>query len=116
MARPQRSRRICALPLHLCFRPSPLTNTEEILLSLDEYETLRLMDHEGFTHEQCALHMRISRTTASEIYAAARRKIAAALVRGCELRISGGSVYLCEHSAQCHGICPDCLDKEHGNS
>ena len=68
MARPQRCRRIWSLPEHTCFEPSGLKPLgEEVVLSLDEYEAIRLMDYEGCTHEQCASVMQISRTTATEI-------------------------------------------------
>lgn len=47
---------------------------EQVLLTLDEFETIRLIDHEKKTHEQCARQMAISRTTVTEIYERARGK------------------------------------------
>ena len=102
MARPQRNRRICGLPRHPRFGPEG----DAVRLSLDEYEAIRLMDHEGLTHEQCAEVMQVSRTTVTEIYASARRKLAEAIVDGRELVIDGGRVQLCDHSASCgYGVC-----------
>ena len=108
MSRPQRCRRICRMPRHTRFGPEAASCLEEVLLSLDEYEAIRLMDREGLTHEQCAEVMQISRTTATEIYASARRKIAEAIVDGRELVIEGGRVQLCDHTQVCgYGVCGD---------
>ncbi len=48
--------------------PNGCENTEPILLTLDEYEVIRLVDLEQQTHEQCAAQMDISRSTVQEIY------------------------------------------------
>lgn len=69
---------------------------EPVILTIDEYEVLRLVDHEGLTHSECARQMNISRTTATEICESARRKVAEAIVCGRELVIEGGSWELCE--------------------
>ena len=101
MARPQRSRRVCDMPPIKRFTPFPAPDSssqakeEPILLTVDEYEALRLVDHEGLTHSQCAVQMNISRTTATEICESAHRKVAFALVNSRELVIEGGSWELC---------------------
>lgn len=101
MARPQRSRRVCDMPPIKRFTPSPSPVSaggkanEPIRLTVDEYEALRLVDHEGLTHSQCAVQMNISRTTATEICESAHRKVAFALVNSRELIIEGGSWELC---------------------
>ena len=106
MPRPQRRRRICGLPDCTRFAPAAERGTDPVTLSLDEYESIRLMDHEGLTHEQCAEVMQISRTTVTEIYAVARRKLAEAIVEGRPLCIDGGSVRLCDRSSPCgYGCC-----------
>ena len=66
------------------------------LLTLDEYEVIRLVDLEKKTHEQCAAQMDISRTTVTEIYETARGKIARCIVLGQRLVIAGGNYRLCE--------------------
>ena len=63
-------------------------------MTLDEYETIGLIDREGMTQEECALSMEVSRTTVTAIYDSARRKIAQAIVDGKRLQISGGSYQL----------------------
>lgn len=96
MARPQRSRRICKMPEHNCFSPEGSTDKDVVILSLDEYETIRLVDLEKQTHEQCAAYMDISRTTVTEIYESARSKLADCIVNGKQLIISGGNYHLCD--------------------
>jgi len=68
MPRPPRCRRICGAPQVDTFCPNGCENTEPILLTLDEYEVIRLVDLEQQTHEQCAAQMDISRSTVQEIY------------------------------------------------
>ena len=92
MPRPPRCRRICGVPQVDTFCPNGCENTEPILLTLDEYKVIRLVDLEQQTHEQCAAQMDISRSTVQEIYEGARRKIAACLVHGKPLHITGGKL------------------------
>ena len=73
MPRPPRCRRICDTPQVDTFCPSGRADAEPILLTLDEYEAIRLVDLEQQTHEQCAAQMDISRSTVQEIYESARR-------------------------------------------
>ena len=68
MPRPPRCRRICGAPQVDTFCPNGCEDTEPILLTLDEYEVIRLVDLEQKTHEQCAVQMDISRSTVQEIY------------------------------------------------
>ena len=107
MARPQRCRRICRAPQYDSFGPEGCRNSESILLTLDEYEVLRLVDLEQKTHEQCAAQMDISRSTVTEIYENARRKLAACLVYGRRLVIAGGNYRFCggREKAQCRQPC-----------
>ncbi len=65
-------------------------------MSLDELETIRLIDKEGMTQEACAEKMGVARTTVTSIYDSARKKIADALIDGKRLQISGGAYQLKE--------------------
>jgi predicted DNA-binding protein (UPF0251 family) len=67
---------------------------EAVLLTLDEYEAIRLADLEGLYQEQAASRMSVSRQTFGRIVEAAHRKIADVIVNGKALRIEGGSVSL----------------------
>ena len=95
MPRPPRCRRICSAPRVERFCPCDVAESAPILLTLDEYEVIRLVDLEEKTHEQCATQMDISRSTVQEIYENARRKLAACLVYGKPLHITGGNVRIC---------------------
>ena len=107
MPRPPRCRRICGVPQVDTFCPNGCENTEPILLTLDEYEVIRLVDLEQQTHEQCAAQMDISRSTVQEIYESARSKIAAYLLHGKPLHITGGNYRICggQEAAHCGRCC-----------
>lgn len=64
-----------------------------ILMGFEEYEALRLCDHEGMNHQQAAVQMDVSRPTLTRICRHARKKVAAALAEGKQLIIEGGKVY-----------------------
>lgn len=109
MARPQRCRRICAIPEAEEFIPrNSLPGTTCITLSLDEYEVIRLIDFEGLTQEQCARQIHVARTTVTTIYEKARYKLARTLVKNQKLHIAGGAVEICPHTATC--TVPYCHD------
>ncbi len=95
MARPRRCRRICSEPAYDSFIPEGICGGGRVVMTVDEYEVIRLMDLEKFTQKQCARQMDISRTTVTEIYEAAREKIADSLVHGKPLAIEGGHYRLC---------------------
>ena len=114
MPRPPRCRRICGAPQVDTFCPNGCEDTEPILLTLDEYEVIRLVDLEQQTHEQCAAQMDISRSTVQEIYESARRKIAACLVHGKPLHITGGNYRICGgQEAPLRPLLPD-AERQHG--
>ncbi|MGI6038994.1 MAG: DUF134 domain-containing protein [Clostridiales bacterium] len=98
MARPRKRRMVCSLPERSKFGPLDLpANAENIVvMSVDEYETIRLIDMEGFTQEECAQQMNVARSTVQGIYNVARKKLAEALVDGKILTIEGGEYRLCE--------------------
>ena len=73
---------------------SSVSQGEPVVMSLDEFETIRLLDREGMTQEQCAKQMGVARTTVTAIYDSARRKLAEALVEGRRLELRGGNYRL----------------------
>ena len=91
MPRPQKYRRICAMPRVKSFAPSEFGASGVIAMTIDEYETIRLMDLLGCTQEECAAQMGVARTTVQAVYGTARRKLAEALVEGKRLEIGGGT-------------------------
>jgi predicted DNA-binding protein (UPF0251 family) len=89
MGRPKKYRCIGCRPDATYFKPRavPLTELEEVEVSMDEIEALRLADYEGLYHEDAAGRMEISRQTFGRILDGARRKVAECLLKGKALRI-----------------------------
>lgn len=91
------------------FAPKDITadGFEIVQMTVDEFETIRLIDLEGMTQEQCALQMNVARTTAQAIYNSARTKIAECLIYEKELHIEGGEYELCDgKTKRCRYRCP----------
>ena len=108
MARPKKCRRVCHYPNTLAFGPEESWDgLSAIILTVDEYETIRLIDKEGLDQEACSVSMQVARTTVQQIYTSARKKLADALVEGRPLRIEGGDFRLCDgENSFCHrGTC-----------
>lgn len=100
MARPQKPRRVCCMPNVRRFGAlgERAGLREVVTLTVDEYETIRLIDLEGMTQEECANKMMVARTTVQSIYISARKKLAELLVNGKTLHIEGGNFNLCDGS------------------
>ena len=96
MPRPFCRRRIAGRPAASVFKPLgvPLRELDEIVMTLDEFEAIRLADLDGHYQEQAAEQMGVSRPTFSRIMDSAHGKVADALVHGKALRIEGGPVHL----------------------
>lgn len=98
-------------------RPQPMmprSRSSTVILNVDEYEALRLIDLEGLSQEECGEYMGIARTTVQQIYGSARRKLAQALVEGLPLRIAGGDFSLCDGTE--HRCCSrNCHRRQAGN-
>ena len=107
MPRPVKHRRVCRMPRNTEFRPVSNPDAVAVILTVDEYEAVRLIDREGYSQEDCALQMEVGRSTVQRIYNSARKKLADALTGGMAIRIEGGDFRLCDSSpAQCR--CKNC--------
>ena len=95
MPRPRKFRRVCHYPQTLSFAPEEGQGKDPVILTVDEYETIRLMDREGLSQEEASAQMGVARTTVQQIYGSARRKLADAIVDGRPLVIRGGDYRLC---------------------
>ena len=117
MPRPRKWRNVCCLPENNLFGPlnAPKPVGGMIVMTVDEYETIRLIDLEAMTQEECAERMNVARTTVQRIYNDARRKVAEVLVEGNILKIEGGDIKLCDGSEQLHG-CGRCLRQRSGQN
>ncbi len=110
MARPRSCRRVGSMPQSDYFKPRgiPLSVLDEVVLTVDEFEAVRLADLEGLYQERAAEKMNVSRQTFGRIIESAHRKVAEALVKGKALKIEGGEFEIasmrkfrcdeCEHS------------------
>jgi predicted DNA-binding protein (UPF0251 family) len=98
MPRPMKWRKVCCMPESNKFGPLdlPADVKNYVNMTVDEYETIRLIDLEGFTQEECARQMNVARTTVQGIYIEARKKLAESLVNGKVLFIEGGEYRLCD--------------------
>jgi predicted DNA-binding protein (UPF0251 family) len=76
------------------FKPAgiPLREIDQVVMTLDEFEAIRLADLAQMYQEKAAKQMGISRPTFSRIIDSAHRKLADALVHGKALLIEGGAV------------------------
>ena len=113
MPRPCKRRRICAMPKYRGFAPIGRENEKPLLIimTVDEYETIRLIDLENLSQEECAQRMQVARTTVQAIYNNARKKLARCLIEGGQLNIEGGEYIICEERLHGHG-CKHCRRKE----
>jgi predicted DNA-binding protein (UPF0251 family) len=101
MPRPRKCRRICRMPEITNFGPQSGNKLEPIIMAVDEYESIRLIDLEGLTQEETAERMNVARTTVQSIYNCARKKLAQCLVNGNPLLIQGGDIELCGSDTFC---------------
>lgn len=107
MPRPIIKRKVCCMPKARQFWPIDIHVDKNLkqIMTVDEYETIRLIDLEGLMQQECANQMCIARTTVQRIYNDARKKIANALVNGIPLFIKGGKYSLCDRKKKsCHCI------------
>ncbi len=103
MARPKNNRYIKQPPVFTDFKPIGIRgkNLNRIFLSMDEYESIRLADNLGLSHEEAAKKMKISRSTFSRIISKAHKKIADFIINGKILSIEGGKFYFLNNIFKC---------------
>lgn len=103
MARPRKRRHVCLLPETKTFGPVDLVvsidenyKAEKVIMSVEEYESIRLIDLERLTQEESALSMGVARSTIQRMYDEARQKLADSLINGRTIIIAGGDYKVCE--------------------
>lgn len=95
MPRPRILRSIRELPKYSTFGPLDVrTDLDIVTMTIDEYETIKLIDYEGYNQAECADFMGIGRTTAQRIYNNARKKISFSIIEGRRIEICGGDYHL----------------------
>jgi predicted DNA-binding protein (UPF0251 family) len=103
MPRPMKWRRVASIPEVAYFKPAgiPLGALQDVGLTVEEVEAIRLKDLESLEQEECAQRMNISRPTFHRVLGSARRKIADALINGKAMRIEGGNFALASQPFRC---------------
>lgn len=105
MPRPRNKRCVHFWPQTTCFKPVgvPLRLLQEIALSGDELEAIRLKDLEGLDQVDVAERMKISRPTVVRILQSARKKIADMLVNGKAINLEKGQdIIIHDNKCKCH--------------
>jgi predicted DNA-binding protein (UPF0251 family) len=121
MTKPKKIRIIDGIPICSVFKPQgiPASGLQEIVMSIDEFEALRLADYLGLEQQPAAELMNISRPTFTRLLGSARKKMAQMVVDGKKLCIEGGRIELRRHRCRfCgrewqkpSGFCPTCGEK-----
>jgi predicted DNA-binding protein (UPF0251 family) len=130
VGRPVKTRKVSCTPEYTYFKPAgvPMVFLEEVCLTVEELESIRLKDLEGLEQEDCAKKMNISRPTFHRILTIARSKLADALLNGKAIRIEGGNFMMATNLFRCDDghewivpfekmivspprICPECHNK-----
>ena len=103
MARPQRERKIKEPPRIQGFSPYgvPQGAAEQVVLTIDEFEAIRLADYEGLDQAQAAERMGISGSTFSRLIDRAHRKVGEAFAEVREIVIDGGSIHFRNNVYRC---------------
>jgi len=124
MPRPKNERIVHEPPRYSEFKPIgvPGRSLSQVMLSLDEFEAIRLADYQGMSQEEAAEEMGISRSTFSRLVEKARKKISEFIIQGCLLTIDGGNIHFRNNIFECSDCghmfkikinapvanCPDC--------
>lgn len=89
MPRPKKCRKMCCDPQANYFKPRgiPMDSLTEIVLSRDEFDSLKLSDIDKLSQDEAAVHLGISRQTYGRILISAHQKVALAIVKGLALKI-----------------------------
>jgi predicted DNA-binding protein (UPF0251 family) len=101
--KPKKSRFVQQPPAVSFYKPQgiPLFRLEQVVLDVEEFETIRLVDYEGLHLEDAARQLGVSRATCARIMDSAHRKVATALTHGHAIRIEGGSFVLGKNRYAC---------------
>jgi len=96
MPRPRRCRKVGIQPDVTYFKPAGIRmrDLKDSILTVEEFEAIRLKDLKRLDQDKCAKKMEISQPTFHRIVLSAREKIADAIVNGKAIKIEGGNYKL----------------------
>ncbi|WP_418791854.1 DUF134 domain-containing protein [Phosphitispora sp. TUW77] len=117
MPRPRKWKKVCCLPESNLYGPLNEFDKDRniIKMTVEEYETIRLIDLDGLMQEECAERMNVARATVQKIYNNARTKLADSLVNGNIIKIEGGDYKLYDEDEQVYG-CKKCRRRRCGRN
>jgi len=100
MVRPQKDRMVAFNPEISYFKPRgiPMIDLEEVCLTVDQREAIRLSDMLGMSHEEAGRLMGVSRATFGRIIQRARKAVADALINGKAINVEGGNYKIVDHT------------------
>ena len=110
MVRPQKSRLVTIDPQINYFKPRgvPMVDLEQVQLTVDELEAMRLADFLGLSHEEAGKQMGVSRATFGRIVEQARKTVADALIHGKAINVEGGNYKRVDPSRNRFFLCDHC--------
>ncbi len=111
MPRPFKPRRVSTMPRYTYFKPTgiPMPLLDEVVLTVDEIEAIRLKDLEKLEQQECAVRMNVAQSTLQRILSSAREKIALSIIEGKAMRIHGGPFAI-----EGEPTCPRCRRRRFG--
>jgi predicted DNA-binding protein (UPF0251 family) len=103
MGRPKKCRWVEIEPGVTFFKPRgiPLRSLQQIVITVDELEAMRLADFLEMTQEEVAQKMQVSRPTVTRMLSRAHRAVAEALVHGKAICIQGGDYCVGQQCQEC---------------
>ena len=106
MVRPQKNRMVAFNPEISYFKPRgiPMIDLEEVCLTVDQREAIRLSDLLGMSHEDAGRRMGVSRATFGRIIQRARNAVADALINGKAINVEGGNYRIINKARLFHCI------------
>lgn len=105
MPRPSKCKRLSSRPKYKDFYTANANNEQNVVMTMEEYECIKLIDYQNMTQSECANSMQVSRTTITNLYDSARKKLADYLINGKCLKIRGGNYFLCKNGKFCKKKC-----------
>jgi predicted DNA-binding protein (UPF0251 family)/DNA-directed RNA polymerase subunit RPC12/RpoP len=104
MSRPKNNRVVHQPPVFTEFKPSGIKGKDlaTIIMTIDEYEAIRLADKLGYTHEEASEEMDISRSTFTRLLDKARLKTAELIIDGKRIIIEGGNIHFRKNILKCN--------------
>ncbi len=75
------------------FKPAgvAMASLNETILTVEEYEAIRLVDLENIAQNKAGKKMKISQPTLSRLLSSARKKLSDAIINGKAIKIQGGN-------------------------